>query len=226
MKKIKELIKPYLSIVFGALLVLYYMNFLAGEGASIAIGVIAIVFGALYLAEGILGIIIGDKLPNVIKQIFDIALVAAFPILLFVYFLLFVINSANAILPTGWAILIFSLIASLALPVIYIVSRFIKHKILARFVFLFSATFVLTMLLNVVFSEIGAPIALGGINIVGTVIYVVYTGILFNSLEKAKEEAVEPEVKEDSSTEENNDEDLAKEEPSQEQEEKGKEIKE
>ena len=50
MKKIKELVKPFIFIIFGALLFLYYFNGLSGEGAGLAISIIAIVLAAYFLA--------------------------------------------------------------------------------------------------------------------------------------------------------------------------------
>ena len=47
--------------------------------------------------------------------------------------------------------------------------------------------FVLVMLLNIVFDFAGNPIVLGNINIIGTVIYALFTVMLMNALAKKPE---------------------------------------
>ena len=56
MNKVIELIKPYLSIVFGFLLFLYYFNYLQYSGILLAIGIIAVFISLYYLVHGILNL--------------------------------------------------------------------------------------------------------------------------------------------------------------------------
>ena len=51
MNKVIELIKPYLSIVFGFLLFLYYFNYLQYSGILLAIGIIAVFISLYYLVH-------------------------------------------------------------------------------------------------------------------------------------------------------------------------------
>ena len=46
MKKTYELIRPYLSVVFGALFFLCFFNSLQYQGAALATGIIAVIFSA------------------------------------------------------------------------------------------------------------------------------------------------------------------------------------
>ena len=186
MKKLHEFLKPFLSIILGALLLLFYMNWLTGQDAQLAIGIIAIVMAAYYLTVGILGVVLGDKLGGA-KKIFDIISICFFPTFMFVYFLVVAINGAEAIGPTGWVILILSMVASLALVVVFIIASFVKAPVFKRFAILFAATFVLALLLNLLFDLAGNPIVLGNFNIIAFVIYFIYTNMLLSSLSIGKE---------------------------------------
>ena len=184
MKKISELLKPYLSIILGALLLLVYLNWLSYQEWALALGIIAVVMAAYYIAAGIIGIVLGEKLPKGLKLALDITSICFFPVFMFVYFLLLTINGHDALGPTGWAIIIISMVASLALPCAYAVSKFVKNGLLGKLCFLFAAVFILALLLNVLFAFNGDPIVLGNINIISVVIYFVYGYMLMNSLLK------------------------------------------
>ena len=106
MKKVTDFLRPNILIVFGALLLLFFLNYLQYTGGTLAIGIIAVIMSAYYLAIGILGIIIGDKLP---KKILDIISVVFFPVFMFVLFLIQTIQAAqidNFMGPTAWIIAI------------------------------------------------------------------------------------------------------------------------
>ena len=201
MKKLSELIKPYLSIVFGALLFLVFLNDLRGEGGQLALGIIGVVLAVYYLAAGILGIILGDKLPKVVKMIFEIASVSAFPALMFTEELISVINIHEYMGPTAWTISILLMISALAVIAGYILARFVKGKLMMRLGSLFALAFVLALLLDALFYVTGDPVAIGDLNVVMVVLYVLYSLILLNSFralgqeepkaEEPKEEAAE-----------------------------------
>lgn len=184
MKKISELIKPYLSIILGALLLLVYLNWLSQQEWVLALGIVAVVMATYYIASGVIGIVLGDKLPKSLKLALDITSICLFPLFLFVYFLILTINAHDALGPTGWVIIIISMVASIALPCVYAVSKFVKAGLLGKLCFLFAAVFVLALLLNVLFEFDGNPIVLGDINIISVVIYFVYGYMLMNSLIK------------------------------------------
>ena len=198
MKKIGEFIKPFIAIIIGALLFLVYLNYLSFRGATLAIGIIGVAVSVYYLAIGILGVVLGDKFSKPVKRIFDLVSVILFPTFMFVVFLIVFIIAVqgSALLPTGWVIAIASIVGALLMVVAYLLAFFIKNKVLARLSFLFSAIFVLALLLDILFVN-GAPIVLGNISILNTVIYLVYTFMLFNSfpkVEEKKETKEEPEA--------------------------------
>ena len=174
MKKLSEFIKPYLAIAFGALLFLFYLNWLGSEGTFLAVGIIAIVFAAGYLAVGILGVVFGE-----------IFTVSAFPLLIFVYFIVLVTSvPVENIGPAGWVILIVNLAASLGLVGLYITTRFVKVKLLDRITYLFAVAFILALALNLVFDFTGDPIVLGNITVVELIIDALYSYMLINALKK------------------------------------------
>ena len=194
MKKVADFLKPNILIVFGALLLLFFLNYLQYTGGTLAIGIIAIVMAAYYLAIGILSIIIGDKLP---KKILDIVSVCFFPVFMFVLFLIQTIQAAkidNFMGPTAWIIAILSMIAALALPVIYLLSKLLNKGPLSRFAYLFAAIFVLALLLSVLFNARGDSVVLGNIDMILVAIYASYSFFLFSSLGNVEEA---PEAKEE-----------------------------
>ena len=187
MKKISEFIKPYVAIVLGALVLLYYLNWLSGSDSTLALGIIAMVMASYYLVSGILGIILGEKLGK-LGKVFDIVSIVFFPTFMFIYFLLMIINASGVMGPAGWFINILSLAGSITFVGFYIVSRFVKAKIVQRLTLMFAAIFVLALLINILFDYIGDPNSLGEINIIGLVIYSIYSYMLVNAL-KAPEKA-------------------------------------
>ena len=195
MKKIADYLKPNILIIFGALLFIYYLNYLAYGGAALAIGISAIIISAYYLTVGILLVMIGNKLSPKAKKMFNLLSVSLFAVFMFIKFLLLTINAASAMGPTAWTIKILSMAASLALIVIYIVSKFSAESFAYRFAHLFSLIFVLVLLLDILFDLGGNSKTLGDIDVLLVVIYGFYSFYLFASFEKtevisAKEEEV------------------------------------
>ena len=188
MKKVTDFLKPNILIVFGALLLLFFLNYLQYGGGTLAIGIIAVIMSVYYLAIGILGIIVGDKLP---KKVLDLISVMFFPVFMFILFLIQTIQAAqidNFMGPTAWIIAILSMIASLALPAIYLISKLMNKGPLARFTYLFAAIFVLALLLSILFNARGDSVVLGNINMILVAIYASYVFFLFSCL-GAPEEA-------------------------------------
>ena len=68
MKKVSELIKPYITIIFGALLLLIYLNYLSFKEMALAIGIIAVVIASFSLVGGILFVVMGDKMNDTLKK--------------------------------------------------------------------------------------------------------------------------------------------------------------
>lgn len=182
MKKIYEIIKPFLLIILGALMLLCYLNLLQGQEGILALGIIALVAAVFYLAYGIVGIILGDKLPAGLKRGLDIAAICVFPVFMFVYYLISVITilqNDGVVGPSGWIISILGMVAAIGLVAAYIVATFVKMKLLARLAQLFALAFVLSLLLNMLFDAAGNPNVLGNINVVELLIYVSYGALLF-----------------------------------------------
>lgn len=189
MKKIKELVKPFIFIIFGALLFLYYFNGLSGEGAGLAISIIAIILAAYFLAVGILSVVLGDKLGKA-KGLLNLIGVATFPLFYFVIELITLINLADVegfLGPTGWTISILTLIAALGLGALLFVSYFVRSKELHRITFLFGAIFVLALLLDILLQVDGTPATIGQVVILQVVLYGAYVSMMFDVLSSLKE---------------------------------------
>lgn len=189
MKKVTDFLKPNILIIFGALLLLYFLNFLGYSGAALAIGIIAVILSAYYLAIGIVEILVGNKLPPIARKALEVVNVVSFAVFMFTYFLIVVINTADNMGPTAWVISILSMIAALALAGFYPVAKFVNKPIVMRLAFLFSAIFVLALLLNILFDAVGNSIVLGNVDLLLLAIYAVFTFYLFKSLDNKGEAA-------------------------------------
>ena len=187
MKKATDFLKPNILIIFGALLFLFFLNYLSGKEATLAIGIIATIVSVYYLVIGILGLFLGDKLP---KKVIEVVSVCVFAVFMFTYFLIALIEGAqikNYMGPTAWIIAILSLVGSLALAGIYPAARFVNKKGLLSLAYLFSAIFALILLLNVLFSPRGNSTVLGNIDLILVAIYSVFVIYLFGTLKPAGE---------------------------------------
>lgn len=226
MKKVHEIIKPFLSIIFGALFLLLYLNLLAGEGFVLAIGIIAVIVASYYLALGITNLIIGEKFPALLKKILNLVAIVLFPFFIFIYNLLIVVNLYDGMGPTGWIIVITALVGSLFFIATYIVSSFVSHKLMNKLAILGGGIFVLILLLQMLFDLTGASALLGEINVVLLIVNFVYSLQLFPALvelkdapipEKAPKEEPKEEPQEEVKEEEQPQEEQPKEEQQQEE---------
>ena len=201
MKKIGDFLKPNILIIFGALLLLNFLNYLSLNGAGLAIGIIAVILSAYYLAVGILGILIGNRFSPQLKKIFEVLSVSLFGVFMFIYFLLTTINGAqiNGLMgPTAWTVQILSMVAALGFVVVYIIARLVNKDALMRLAYLFSAIFTLALLLNILFDISGNSRVLGNVDILLVAIYAIFTFYLFSTLTnkaESKEEHEEHEEK-------------------------------
>ena len=202
MKRLHEILKPFLAIILGALLLLRYLNWLQADGLWLATGIIAMVLAAFYLGVGVVGFTLNNKLPGSAKKVFEVGAVVAFPLFMFVYFLFVTIRLADNLGPNGWFLAILKMIACVAFAAVYCVGAFVKNRHLNKFSLLLAAVFVLALLLEVLFDAFGDPVGLGAIIIVEVVIFFLYGNILFNSLpvkdfaNKQEEPEAEPEEEE------------------------------
>lgn len=187
MKKASDFLIPNILIIFGTLLFLFFLNYLSGQGATLAIGIIATIVSIYYLAIGISGLFLGDKLP---KKVIEVVSVCLFAVFMFTYFLITLIQAAqidNFMGPTAWIIAILSLVGSLALAGIYPAARFVNKKGLLGLAYLFSAIFALVLLLNILFTPRGNSTVLGDIDLILVAIYGVFAIYLFGTLKPADE---------------------------------------
>ena len=185
MKKVQELIRPFLVIIFGALLLLCYLNWLAYEGSGLALGIIAVVLAAYYLTYGIIDVVLGSKLSSKVKNVFDVVSVCGYAVFVFVYFLLMTINLSDVMGPTAWVVNIVCMAGSIMLVTFYSLAKFTKEPILERLAYLFSIVLILGLLLNILFNADGSAAQLGTIQIIDVLIFVLYSTMLLRSFVKA-----------------------------------------
>lgn len=191
MKKIQEVAKPFLSIVFGALLLLTYLNWLSLGGGALVIGIIALLMSLYYLGAGITEAVAGDKLPLKAKKVFDIINISLFSAFASIFYLLYITNLSDQMGPTGWIVALAALLLSLALAVFSIIARLVSNSVLKRLDVLFSALFMAALVLTLLFDSVGNPITLGSIDVISLVIYALFGMMLLESLTSKEAEPVE-----------------------------------
>ena len=186
MKKVMDLVKPYLSLIFGVLFFLLYLNYLRADGEVFAIGLVAVIISSYYLCVGILGIVLGDKMPEGLKKVFGILSVSLFPAFMFVNYLLMIIRMSNYMGPTAWVIYPLCMGASIGLVGFYVVSRFVKNPVVTRLAGLFAAIFVLALIADLLFDAQGDQNTFGNIGVVSLLVSFIFAFLLFNSLSLLK----------------------------------------
>ena len=199
MKKLQDIIRPFLAIILGALLFLVYLNYLQAQlpeqGAMLAIGIIAVIFSAFYVTIGILNIVLGFKAQGTLRKVFDVCSIAMFPVLMFIIFLITAINGAQLFGPTSWVILIVMLFSSICIALLYALAVFAPSKALKRIASLFASFFVLALLLEILFDiTTGIAMDLGTINLVEFATYFIYVSMLLNALGGLVEGEAAPEA--------------------------------
>lgn len=197
MKKALGFLKSNIMIFIGALLLLLFMNYLALGGTTLALGIFATLIAIYYIAIGVLGIILGDKLNALTRKIFDVVAISLFAFLMFlaaVFSLVSMIQESTdpqfpqTFGPTAWFIAIFTLLTTLALAGFYPFARLFKNEGLKRLGLLFSALFALGLLLDQLFDFTGFAITLGQIQFVYIAVDLLFVIYLFDSFGDAKEE--------------------------------------
>ncbi len=191
MKKIQKVAKPFLSIVFGTLLLLTYLNWLSSGGGALVIGVIALLISLYYLGAGITEAVAGDKLPLKTKKVFDIIDISLFSAFASIYYLLYITNLSDQMGPTGWIVVLAALLLSLALAIFSIIARLVSNPVLKRLDVLFSALFMAALVLTLLFDSAGNPITLGSIDVISLVIYALFGMMLLESLTNKDTKSVE-----------------------------------
>ena len=187
MKKLRDILKPYLAVIFGTTMFLIYLNLLMGGGEFTALGVIGITLASFYILYGILGVLFANKLPEKAKDILDTIVIASFPLFMFLYFLFVLIDVASFAGPTAWVIAIFSLAASIGFAAVFVISKFVKAPILKRLTYLFGMMFLLTLLLELLFSEVGAPKSIDDTPVAYLAMFILYGIMEINALPKMTE---------------------------------------
>lgn len=187
MKKLQEVVKPFISLILGGLIILYYLNWLQFDGARLAIGLFALLMGIYYLFSGIIPVMAKDKLNASLNKVFDLVSVLVLPLFLAMYNALIMIFYGRNIGPNGWIISIYSLVVSLGFIIFYLLNEFGKSKNTGKYVQLLSMGFALVLLLLILFNDAGNSILLGQLDIIQVVIYSLYLGIMFGSINVEKE---------------------------------------
>ena len=170
MKKIIDVIKPFISIVFGALIILLYLNDISAGGVASARSVFAFLVGSYFIVVGLLGLIcplqIGERVLRLLNAI-GVSVFASF------FFMITVLNIADfndMYGVNGWIIADFQLSAAIGFAVLFLITLFVKNGVLCRICNLFGMLFLLALLLELLFTPVGNPATINDFPIVKLVV--------------------------------------------------------
>ena len=205
MKKIVDMLRPFLSIICGVLILLYYLNYLSFQGATLAVGIIAVILSAFYICTGVVAFLLGDKVDAKVRGVLDVCTISLYPLFYFVIYLISMINVASILGPNGYVIHIVTMIASIMFAMLYLLAKLLNVKELNKPATLFGFVFIGALVLNLVFNPYGFSNALGDIGVVELVIYACFSSMLLSALgglnnaNEQPQEPVQEEVQEETS---------------------------
>lgn len=185
MKKFEEMIRPFISIIFGALILIHNLNLLGtGIVLGVILGVLSIMVSLYYLVYGILTVVLGEKLPTKLRELNDSLAYTIFPGFLATFILIDLILEATyfTVGPAGWVIGIISVLIIVVFITMFLLKKAVKNELIDRLAKLMAFCVYLVMLFDILFSY-GNAIGLGAIDVVLTVIYVIFGYMLFPYLE-------------------------------------------
>ena len=195
MKKIVDMLRPFLSIIFGVLILLCYLNYLSFQGSALAVGIIAVILSAFYICTGVIAFLLGDKIGAKVRGILDVCTISLYPLFYFVIYLISMINVASTLGPNGYVIHLVSMIVSIMFAMLYLLAKLLNVKELNKPASLFGFAFIGALVLNLVFNPYGFSNALGDIGVVELVIYACFSSMLLSALgglNSANEQPQEP----------------------------------
>lgn len=175
------------SLVLGILLLLASLSFFdSGVDALIVIGVFQIIVGIAYILSGVLDLLAVDSTPVGLTK--GIISIAAFPLYIFVYYLVAVIVGGDGLGVAGWILSILVLIAALSTIALGVASYFVNNEMivkLARFAILLLLCLLIVI---IIFPITGGTAALGDISIFEVACIICYFLITKSFTQLKKEE--------------------------------------
>lgn len=189
MKKVMDLFKPFLALVLGILMFLFYLNYYVKSdvpGTALAIGIIGLVIACWFIFVGVFGVA-WPRMPVGLKKAFDIVSIASFVTFIFVELLIEIIQLHAAMGASSWIVYILAMVAAMGLSVVYIISRFVKGDAMARVASIFGLVFVLALICKLLFPANSMNfVTLANIPVVPVLMYIIFCSLLFKSLAKEK----------------------------------------
>ena len=187
MKKLLELIKPLLLIIFGALMFLIYLDQIdpQADAKYLMIGIFGTVFAVYYITIGVINVTIGNRLEKNAKNVFDMLNVGLFAFLFLYETIVNITDYVDGMSGSGWIINIGSILAALCLIVFTILSKTSNKEALDRVALLFAALFATAMLLRIIFTPVGGSMPLLGMTLTSVALYTMFVFVLFGALKPA-----------------------------------------
>ena len=135
MKKVVDFLKANVLLFIGILMFLIYVNFFASkEGNGITLAVFGTLISIYFIVIGIIEIVIGNKLKDTARNVFDVISICLFALFMFIYSIFSLAtlveldkNEYFTVGPTAGIIEIIALISSFIVMGYYPVAKFVKN---------------------------------------------------------------------------------------------------
>ena len=196
MNKIKDLIKPYLCIIFGALFLLLYSDFLDANGAFFAIGIVAAVLAVCYILIGVINVVCFDKVKDSNKNILKLCEYTMYPLFVFVSGLISLIEAGSMMQTRAIIIDIVGMAAAVILIIFHFVDKLGKKDVSPRYAYLINLVFMIAICTSLVFNYSNMEILKFTIGFVLDVLFVVLFAMILFDRGVAKEEKAKPAAEE------------------------------
>ena len=182
----KSLFSSFASIILGALLVFFsILCFQIGIGEMIALGVVAMLAGVLYVCASLLKLFS----INVLASVSSLLMSISFLVFKIVYFIIMIVVANGAIGFLSWVIYIGAMIGGLGAIVFDILALALKKETLAKFKGIFLALFFAFILVSFVFLPGGGLATLADIQLFEVITLVCYGSIVFNDIKLPSKKA-------------------------------------
>lgn len=184
MKKVLDLLKPFASIVFGALITMLYLNGLSVGGNDTIRGVFALLVGGYFIAIGVIGLVAVGKINERVLKLLNGIGISVYAMFFFVITILNLADFNQGYGVNGWIIADFALTVSLGFAALNIVTLFVNNRVLVRIANLVGMLFLLALVFDVLFDVLGNPITLGQINIILVTVHFTFASIYLGNLKE------------------------------------------
>ena len=184
MKKILGLVKPFIAIGFGALIIMLYLNRMSVGGNETVKSVFAFIVGSYFIVIGLLGMICAEQIGEKPLRILNAIGFSVYASFFFLVTLLDLVDLHDGFGVNGWVVANFTLTVALGFAVLNIIQIFVDNRIFGRITNILGLLFVLALVFDILFDEVGDPVFLGMVQILLVLVHVTYISIYLGNIKE------------------------------------------